>query len=100
VGGSNRAVETSAQPKDVSKILWEVWDPLELRRWASVSTEYDDYVQELVDALNSGASEPELASTLNRIFVQTIGAGVLPAPIRKSATAAHALVELRRKMKS
>jgi hypothetical protein len=81
--------------EQVSKILWEIWDPLELRGAALVPDEYDDYVLEILALLNSGASEPAVASVLNRIYVDTIGGGRLPAPLQRSARAAKALVHLR-----
>jgi hypothetical protein len=83
------------QFEQVSKILWEVWDPIELRGLARVPDEYDDYVREILQLLNGGATEAEIASTLNTIYVDIIGGGNLPAPIRRSARAAKALINLR-----
>jgi hypothetical protein len=45
--------------------------------------------------LNGGATEAEVASTLNKIYVDIIGGGNLPAPIKRSARAAKALINLR-----
>jgi hypothetical protein len=83
------------QFEQVSRILWEVWDPLELRGAALVPDEYDDYVPEILELLSSGATEPEIASALNRIYVDTIGGGNLSAPVQRSARAAKSLVDLR-----
>ncbi len=83
------------QFEQVSKILWEVWDPIELFGLARVPDEYDDYVPEILQLLNGGATEADIALTLNEIYVDTIGGGNSPAPIRRSARAAKALIDLR-----
>jgi hypothetical protein len=75
--------------------MWDVLDPGDLRPLAESSDEYDDYVPEILELLNSGATEVELASTLNRIYVDKIGIGGLPAPIQPSARTARALIGLR-----
>jgi hypothetical protein len=82
-------------PAEVSAILWEVWDPLGLRAWANVPNEYDDYVPEILTLLNRGASEAEVASELNKIFVAAIGGGVLSVPFQNSSRTAKALVKSR-----
>jgi hypothetical protein len=79
----------------VAGVLWEVWDPLQVRGLSSASDEYDDYAPEICDLLNTGASAAELASLLNQIYAGTIGGGKLPAPIKESDVAATALVALR-----
>jgi hypothetical protein len=83
------------QFEQVSKILWEVWDPLELRGAALVPDEYDEYVLAILELLSSGATEPEIASVLNKIYVDAIGSGKLTAPVERSARAAKALANLR-----
>jgi hypothetical protein len=83
------------QFEQVSKILWHIWNLIELRGVARVTDEYDDYVSEILELLNTSAKETEIASTLNKIYVDTIGSGNLPAPIQRSARAGKALINLR-----
>jgi hypothetical protein len=78
----------------VSKILWEEWDPLQLRDAADVPDEYDDYVPEMVALLERGASVDELADSLDRIYVSKMGSRTSSPPRAKSAHAAEALKRL------
>ena len=65
---------TARQVKqEISRVLWEVWDPIGVNRFPEARDEYDSYVNDLYIALLNGASDEELARQLFNIAAGNMG---------------------------
>jgi hypothetical protein len=56
----------------ISRILWEDWDPIGVHGIAP-DDEYDSYALELTAMLNAGASELEVSKYLKRMALEHMG---------------------------
>lgn len=59
----------------VKQILWEVWDPIGVNGEPDAFGEYDSYAPHILNLLQSGASEDQLANALDHITNDLMGLG-------------------------
>jgi len=57
----------------VSRVLWEVWDPIGVNNDPAVRDEYEGYVGRVASLLLRGASDEELAALLLTIETKWMG---------------------------
>ena len=62
--------------KDISDILYDVWDPLNVKRFDAPKDEYALYVPEIILKLKSHISAADLAEYLNNICISNMEASV------------------------
>lgn len=70
----------------VRRVLWEEWDPINVRRLNAPADEYDSYVTALVRLLKSGASASDLAKRL--VEIEDKEMGLRPDRLRAERAAA------------
>lgn len=73
----------------IKKILWEDWDPIGVRAMGGPSDEYDAYAPIVLEMLQTGATETEIAQYLFWLTVEQIGLETTETSI------ARALIKLR-----
>ena len=59
--------------QEISRILWEVWDPIGVNKIPGARDEYDSYVNEVFILLDSGASDEQIGKHLLHIASETMG---------------------------
>lgn len=59
--------------REISRVLWEVWDPIGVNQFPEARDEYESYVNDLYIALINGASDEELARQLFSIASEDMG---------------------------
>ncbi len=58
--------------REISRVLWEVWDPIGVNPLGGPRDEYDSYVNDIYELLVSGADDFEIAQHLLRIVTDTM----------------------------
>ena len=59
--------------QEISRILWEVWDPIGVNTYPQARDEYDSYVNEIFILLVDGASDEAISKRLLHIASETMG---------------------------
>lgn len=59
----------------VKQVLWEVWDPIGVKGEPDAFGEYDSYAPQILNLLQSGASEEQLGNALDHITNDLMGLG-------------------------
>ena len=77
--------------KEVSEVLYKLWDPININPLVTATVEYDDWSPEILEILKRGASAAEIADALDFIATEI---GITPDKKRCRVTA-EALVCLR-----
>lgn len=77
--------------KAVSKLLYDLWDPIDIKALVTSTDEYDDWAPPIVELLNSGSGVNEVSNALDGLL---IGMRLKPDQDR-SRLAAEALIRLR-----
>jgi len=80
-------------PLRVSRVLWEVWDPIGINEFPEAQGEYDSYVPVIVRMLREGTTEDALVSHLLHIEVELME---LPGYGSRTQAAASAQLALPR----
>ena len=75
----------------VSKILYEFWDPLNIKEWVTATDEYDDWSPDIVTLLNKGADRDEIANRLDKLLTDQ----TLKPDHAQSVVTANELVRVR-----
>ena len=79
--------------KEVSRILWEEWDPLSMKMWGdSPADEYDAYVLPLISLMAKGGDSNDVASYLCRVETDQMDhtyVGINCTDVAKSCLAAY-----------
>lgn len=57
----------------ISRVLWEVWDPIGVNTFPEARDEYDMYVNYVFESLIAGESDEVLAAKLLQIVHERIG---------------------------
>lgn len=57
----------------VARVLWEIWDPIGVRKLGAPPDEYDSYTDGVLDLLRSGADEAALVMHLLSIERDQMG---------------------------
>ncbi|MDV3253358.1 hypothetical protein DevBK_18635 [Devosia sp. BK] len=73
----------------IKKILWEDWDPIGVREMGGPPDEYDAYAPVVLEMLEAGATETEIAQYLFWLTVEQIGLET------RETSIARALIKLR-----
>ena len=84
----------------VSRVLLDVWDPIDINTLVTIKDEYDDVADKILILLRTGASSNAIASALDRIAKDAMGLSASDEQSRvflrkRSEEAAHALILLR-----
>jgi hypothetical protein len=78
----------------ISRVLWEVWDPIGIKDLGGPRDEYESYVNELYELLISGASDDDVAKHLLRIVAEEIELSGATANDMRPTVAALRSIEL------
>lgn len=78
----------------ISKILWEIWDPIGVKSIPQASDEYDGYVNGVYILLDENLSGPVISEHLLNIVQDQMG--LTHATIADMAKTTEALLDLRR----
>jgi hypothetical protein len=65
--------QARAIKREISRVLWDVWDPIGVKALGGPRDEYDVYVNGVYILLVSGASDEILANHLLRIATEKMG---------------------------
>jgi hypothetical protein len=78
--------------ENVSRVLYELWDPLNVRGFFyNSSDEYDDWAPLIVEVLNAGGTIDDVKAALDKLLIDV---GLRPGTIHDREAAA-ALIRLR-----
>lgn len=84
--------QARAVKREISRVLWEVWDPIGVNALGCPRDEYDSYVNGVYELLVSGADDTLLAEHLLRIVTDTMGlSGADTEAMRSTITALRAI---------
>jgi hypothetical protein len=59
--------------REISRVLWDVWDPIGVNGQGAPRDEYDDYVNGVYELLITGASDDAIADHLQQIASEIMG---------------------------
>ncbi len=79
--------------REISRVLWDVWDPIGVKELGGPRDEYEDYVNGVYELLVSGASDEAIARHLHYIVTETMGLSA--ADLRHMYPTVVALREIR-----
>src|SRR5689334_16610819 len=79
--------------REISRVLWDVWDPIGVKQLGGPRDEYEDYVNDVYELLASGASDEAIARHLHHIVTDTMGMD--SAEVRHMFPTVAALREIR-----
>ena len=64
---------STAAKREISRVLWEIWDPIGVNKLPEARSEYDTYVYGVFVLLVSGEPDFQLASHLLNIVHEKMG---------------------------
>ncbi len=62
-----------AVKQEISKVLWEIWDPIGVNTWPEARDEYESYVNQVFVLIVNRASDEEIGLHLFHIASQAVG---------------------------
>ena len=78
--------------QEISRVLWDVWDPIGVKGFDGPRDEYASYVNGVYELLLSGASDEDVAKHLLHIATETMGlSGPTVDVMRPTVTALRAV---------
>jgi hypothetical protein len=81
-----------AVKREISRVLWEVWDPIGVKPLGGPRDEYASYVNGVYELVVSGADDELLAEHLLRIARETMGlSGATRASLHPTITGLRAI---------
>jgi hypothetical protein len=58
--------------REVRRVLWEVWDPIDGKQLGGADDEYDAYVGDVVSLLCKGSTDEQIAQQLLKLVTENM----------------------------